>query len=135
MGVQDDEYGDRPEGFWREFFLLRPERPTLRRMLDAIGPDDLEVTQTRQLFARAVAATKGSHAQQQQGGGGGADGHALEVSSSHPAASTSEMETMGERTTLTCVCGADSKHLLRRGPLEKVHECELRYHRGARGAG
>lgn len=83
MDTQDDDDEDKPEGFWCEFFLLRPDRPTLRRILDAIGPDDLvnlEVAQTRQLFARAVAAVRGPHGPQQQQGGGGPDGHALEVS-------------------------------------------------------
>ncbi|KAH8677679.1 hypothetical protein BX600DRAFT_134207 [Xylariales sp. PMI_506] len=48
---------EKPEGFWREFFLLKPERPTLQRILTALRPDDLIALQpqTRQLFARAVA--------------------------------------------------------------------------------
>ncbi|KAK3386409.1 hypothetical protein B0H63DRAFT_467739 [Podospora didyma] len=57
----DNDDGEKPEGFWREFFLLRPDRATLRRILDEISPNDLLhfELQTGQLFSRAVAALKG----------------------------------------------------------------------------
>ncbi|KAL1995794.1 hypothetical protein VTN49DRAFT_660 [Thermomyces lanuginosus] len=44
------------EGFWREFFLLSPEKTQLQRILDAIESDDLLTlqAQTQQLFARAI---------------------------------------------------------------------------------
>ncbi|RMJ28144.1 hypothetical protein PHISP_00998 [Aspergillus sp. HF37] len=44
------------EGFWREFFLLPPDRGTLNAVLDGLSPDDtlsLQV-QTQHLFARAI---------------------------------------------------------------------------------
>lgn len=71
---QDDEGADLSEGFWREFFLLRPERPALKRLLEELGPGDMLVLeeQTRELFAQCVEAIKG--------GRGVAEGHALDVS-------------------------------------------------------
>ncbi|KAM0513139.1 hypothetical protein ACHAPE_008177 [Trichoderma viride] len=57
---KDDDDGDKSEGFWREFFLLRPDRPTLRKMLDEIHPGDLLLLEgrTRELFSQAIAAVK-----------------------------------------------------------------------------
>ncbi|CAK7262558.1 hypothetical protein SEPCBS57363_000127 [Sporothrix epigloea] len=56
-----DELLDHPDhlpsdGFWAEFFLLRPDRRALRERLDALTAGDLLVleAQTRQLFVRAV---------------------------------------------------------------------------------
>jgi hypothetical protein len=65
---------DRSEGFWKEFFLLRPDRPSLRQILDDTGPNDLLHLehQTRQLFAQAIAALRHPY--------GVADSHALDVS-------------------------------------------------------
>ncbi|KAI0454437.1 hypothetical protein F5B21DRAFT_514707 [Xylaria acuta] len=55
-----DAESDKPEGFWREFFLLKPDRASLLKILDNFGPDDLInlQPQTRQLFLRAVACLK-----------------------------------------------------------------------------
>ncbi|KAI0843257.1 DUF1741-domain-containing protein [Hypoxylon sp. FL0890] len=68
-----DPDGDKPEGFWREFFLLKPDRLALHRILSRLGPDDLISlqSQTQQLFFRAVECLKKS--------GGVADLHALET--------------------------------------------------------
>ncbi|KAL7892650.1 DUF1741 domain-containing protein [Trichoderma sp. SZMC 28014] len=57
---KDDDDGDKSEGFWREFFLLRPDRPTLRKMLNEIHPADLLLLEgrTRELFSQAIAAVK-----------------------------------------------------------------------------
>ncbi|KAJ4392599.1 hypothetical protein N0V85_006931 [Neurospora sp. IMI 360204] len=62
----DEEYLDhqsltQTEGFWTEFFILKPSRPALRQILDPISPSDLlhlYSSQTRQLFFRAVSALK-----------------------------------------------------------------------------
>ncbi|KAL8945700.1 MAG: hypothetical protein Q9222_007800, partial [Ikaeria aurantiellina] len=45
------------DGFWREFFLLRPDKASLRRRLDSLSVDDLLHIQeaTQQLFRQAVA--------------------------------------------------------------------------------
>ncbi|KAI0389701.1 hypothetical protein F5Y17DRAFT_109396 [Xylariaceae sp. FL0594] len=68
-----DAEGEKPEGFWREFFLLKPDRAALLKMLDGFGPDDLIhlQPQTQQLFFRAVGCLKA--------GIGAADLHALET--------------------------------------------------------
>ncbi|KAH6604940.1 hypothetical protein Trco_006647 [Trichoderma cornu-damae] len=51
---------DKSDSFWREFFLLRPKRPALRKTLDEIHPADLLLLEarTRELFSRAIAAVK-----------------------------------------------------------------------------
>ncbi|KAK1963459.1 DUF1741-domain-containing protein [Colletotrichum sublineola] len=69
----DDGDYERSEGFWREFFLLRPDRAALRRILDGLGPAAILALEehTRELFARAVAAVKS--------GQGVADLHALDT--------------------------------------------------------
>ncbi|KXH27844.1 hypothetical protein CSIM01_06763 [Colletotrichum simmondsii] len=69
--AEDD--AERSEGFWREFFLLRPDRPALKRILDGLGPADMLALEehTRELFARAVTAMKS--------GQGVADLHALDT--------------------------------------------------------
>lgn len=61
------------EGFWREFFLLKPDRTSLRRDLDELTPGDLLQIeeQTRELFSRSVKALKGAQ--------GVAELHALDV--------------------------------------------------------
>ncbi|KAK3311996.1 hypothetical protein B0H66DRAFT_100604 [Apodospora peruviana] len=71
---KDEDDTEKSEGFWREFFLLKPDRRALRQILDEIRPEDLLhfELQTRQLFARAVAALKG-------GTQGVADLHALDT--------------------------------------------------------
>ncbi|KAF4982807.1 hypothetical protein FZEAL_1659 [Fusarium zealandicum] len=61
---KDDHDEEKTEGFWAEFFLLRPDRAVLRRLLDELRPSDvllLEV-RTRELFARAIATVKSGHA-------------------------------------------------------------------------
>ncbi|EER23601.1 hypothetical protein D8B26_001729 [Coccidioides posadasii str. Silveira] len=50
------DYVEPTEGFWREFLLLPPDRPSLAEMLNRIGPDDMLhiQAQTQRLFARAI---------------------------------------------------------------------------------
>ncbi|KAF5646632.1 UPF0588 membrane protein [Fusarium tjaetaba] len=60
-----DDYDDeeKTDGFWTEFFLLRPDRAALRRILNELSPShvlSLDV-RTQELFARGIAALKGSH--------------------------------------------------------------------------
>ncbi|ELQ34128.1 hypothetical protein OOU_Y34scaffold00793g10 [Pyricularia oryzae Y34] len=71
---EDEEGLAQTEGFWQEFFLLRPDRTSLRRILDELGPEELleREDETRELFARAIAAMK-------RGSKGIADIHALET--------------------------------------------------------
>lgn len=39
--VKTSDYADPSEGFWREFFLLSPDKEQLQRVLDQLSPDDL----------------------------------------------------------------------------------------------
>ena len=39
--IQEDDDAQRPEGFWREFFLLRPDQASLQRILGDLSADDL----------------------------------------------------------------------------------------------
>lgn len=57
---EDDEGVELSEGFWEEFFLLRPDFTGLRRILNSLGPDDLLHFQahSQQLFLRAIARVK-----------------------------------------------------------------------------
>lgn len=72
--LQDDDDGDKSEGFWREFFLLPPNRAALRDILGGLRPSEVVLLegQTRELFGRAVKTVKG--------GKGVAASHALDVS-------------------------------------------------------
>lgn len=50
------DYAEPSEGFWREFFLLAPDRGQLHLILDQLSPDvtlNLQL-QTQQLFSRAI---------------------------------------------------------------------------------
>ncbi|OKL60019.1 hypothetical protein UA08_04770 [Talaromyces atroroseus] len=61
------------DGFWREFYLLPPDRAHLRRILDAISPDDTLLLQgvTQRLFARSIREAAAGTAPN--------DAHALET--------------------------------------------------------
>ncbi|KAJ2892244.1 hypothetical protein MKZ38_010098 [Zalerion maritima] len=70
--VDDDE---QTEGFWKEFFLLKPDRLSLRRILEEESPDDLlNYPQSRQLFTRAVACLRSESSSRAN-----ADLHALDT--------------------------------------------------------
>ena len=45
------------DGFWTEFFLLKPDKGALQKRLDGLHPDDLLQLQheSQQLFSRAVS--------------------------------------------------------------------------------
>lgn len=38
---KEDEEEEKPEGFWQEFFLHKPDAASLRKILDELSPDDL----------------------------------------------------------------------------------------------
>lgn len=42
-----DEEEDKSEGFWKEFFLLKPDKATLQKTIDQLSPDDLLHLQVR----------------------------------------------------------------------------------------
>ncbi|KAL8992387.1 MAG: hypothetical protein Q9188_007600, partial [Gyalolechia gomerana] len=52
-----NESAELSDGFWKEFFLLRPDKSSLQRRLEKIDADDLLQIQaeTQQLFRRAIA--------------------------------------------------------------------------------
>ncbi|KAM7208176.1 protein of unknown function (DUF1741) domain containing protein [Naviculisporaceae sp. PSN 640] len=96
-----DDGTEKSEGFWREFFLLKPDRASLRQILDEIRPDDLLhfELQTRQLFARAVGALKTSH--------GAADIHALDTLSIFLVAVLSKKYTNPSSDIIEVLSGLD----------------------------
>lgn len=49
--MQATENVEPSEGFWREFYLLPPDRTFLRRLLDGISPDDTLLLQVGALIA------------------------------------------------------------------------------------
>ncbi|KAL8765177.1 MAG: hypothetical protein Q9209_007676 [Squamulea sp. 1 TL-2023] len=51
LETHGDEVPDFDDGFWREFFLLWPDKANLRRRLEDINADDLLQIQVRQLLA------------------------------------------------------------------------------------
>ncbi|OAL51156.1 DUF1741-domain-containing protein [Pyrenochaeta sp. DS3sAY3a] len=56
----DDEDAELSEGFWQEFFLHRPDAAGLKRILAAIGPDEMlhQQAHSQQLFSRAILCLK-----------------------------------------------------------------------------
>lgn len=46
--AQDEEEQELSEGYWREFFLLRPDKATLQQLLNDLSPDDLLHLQVRE---------------------------------------------------------------------------------------
>ncbi|KAF2258639.1 DUF1741-domain-containing protein [Lojkania enalia] len=63
-GDDDDDEIDLSEGFWEEFFLLRPDLAGLRRILAALGPDNILHSQahTQQLFGHAIQRVRQARA-------------------------------------------------------------------------
>ena len=58
---QEDEYAEeKSDGFWKEFFLLRPDRQRFRDLLNKIPPAEVLAFEgrTRELFSRATEAVK-----------------------------------------------------------------------------
>ena len=57
---QDDEEFSNSDGFWEEFFLLRPDKGRLEKLLERLTADDLLQLQheTQHLFARAIDQVK-----------------------------------------------------------------------------
>jgi hypothetical protein len=39
--LQDEEDREKSEGYWREFFLLKPDKATLQKIILELSPDDL----------------------------------------------------------------------------------------------
>ncbi|KAL2265841.1 hypothetical protein VTJ83DRAFT_6941 [Remersonia thermophila] len=97
----DSDETERSEGFWKEFFLLRPDRPSLREILDDIDPNELLQLehQTRQLFARAVGALRNPF--------GVADLHALDTLSVFMASVLGKKYTNPSSDIIELLAGLD----------------------------
>ncbi|KAL5628603.1 hypothetical protein BROUX41_003351 [Berkeleyomyces rouxiae] len=56
----DDELDEKPEGYWREFFLLKPDGPALRAVLSALPPSALlqYEARTQEILLQAIVALK-----------------------------------------------------------------------------
>ncbi|TDZ24839.1 UPF0588 membrane protein [Colletotrichum orbiculare MAFF 240422] len=98
---KDEDDAEKSEGFWREFFLLRPDRAALRKILDGLGPADMLALEedTRELFARAVAAVKS--------GQGVADLHALDTLSIFLCSALSKKYAHPSSDIITVLAGID----------------------------
>ncbi|KAF1809114.1 DUF1741-domain-containing protein [Eremomyces bilateralis CBS 781.70] len=58
--LDDEDEAEKPEGFWREFFLHKPDTAGLRQLLANLTPDDMLHLQfrTQQLVSHAIAYIK-----------------------------------------------------------------------------
>ncbi|KAH6621617.1 hypothetical protein B0J18DRAFT_432959 [Chaetomium sp. MPI-SDFR-AT-0129] len=97
----DSDEVEHSEGFWKEFFLLRPDRPALRKILNDQSPDDLLQLnhQTRQLFAQATTALRRPY--------GVADLHALETLSTFLLAVLAKKYTNPSSDIIDLLAGLD----------------------------
>ncbi|RDW82207.1 DUF1741-domain-containing protein [Coleophoma cylindrospora] len=97
---EDDEQ-ELSEGYWREFFLLKPDKATLQQILNDLSPDDLLQLQeqTRELFTRAVGCIKAGSAP--------ADGNALDTVTAFLAAVLPKKYTNPSSDIITVLAGLD----------------------------
>ncbi|CAD6500946.1 BgTH12-06649 [Blumeria graminis f. sp. triticale] len=53
---KDEDEVETTEGFWKELFLLKPDKPALLQLIDSLSPEDLLQfqTQTQELFTRGI---------------------------------------------------------------------------------
>ncbi|MCJ1433101.1 hypothetical protein MMC27_002460 [Xylographa pallens] len=97
----DEEDHSHSEGFWSEFFLLRPDKASLQRRLEAVSADDLLHFQyeTQQLFLHAVRHIKSARAP--------ADEVALETLTVFLAGVLSKRYTNPSSDIITVLAGLD----------------------------
>lgn len=98
---KDEDDSEKSEGFWREFFLLKPDKATLRTILLELSPEDLLHLQgqTRQLFSRAVTCIKAGSAP--------ADSHALDTVTAFLASVLPKKYTNPSSDIINVVAGLD----------------------------
>ncbi|MCJ1381536.1 hypothetical protein MMC17_004647 [Xylographa soralifera] len=98
--VDEDDHSH-SEGFWSEFFLLRPDKASLQRRLEAVSADDLLHFQyeTQQLFLHAVRHIKSGTAS--------ADEVALETLTVFLAGVLSKRYTNPSSDIITVLAGLD----------------------------
>ncbi|KAJ5908822.1 hypothetical protein N7495_001504 [Penicillium taxi] len=90
------------EGFWREFFLLPPDRDRLHALLDGLSPDDTLglQTQTQSFFARAV--------REASSGVASADSYALDTLSIFLTSILSKKYTNPSSDVITVLAGLNN---------------------------
>ncbi|KAF9888113.1 hypothetical protein FE257_009249 [Aspergillus nanangensis] len=99
---QTSDYSEPSEGFWREFFLLPPDRGHLSSILDQISPDEilnLQV-QTQQLFVRAIRGAASAT--------GPVDSYALETLTVFLACILKKKYTNPSSDIITALAGLDN---------------------------
>ncbi|KAJ5369804.1 uncharacterized protein N7496_005896 [Penicillium cataractarum] len=97
----EDVYVEPSEGFWREFFLLPPDRARLHSLLDGLSPDEtLSLqTQTKHLFARAI--------REASSGAAPADSYALDTLTVFLTSILSKKYTNPSSDVITVLAGLD----------------------------
>ncbi|KAE8452866.1 hypothetical protein EG329_013138 [Mollisiaceae sp. DMI_Dod_QoI] len=98
---KDEEDHEKSEGYWREFFLLKPDKATLQKLIHDLSPDDLLhlQVQTRQLFSRAVGCIKSGSAP--------TDAHALDTITAFLAAVLPKKYTNPSSDIINVIAGLD----------------------------
>ncbi|KAJ5054208.1 uncharacterized protein L3040_000489 [Drepanopeziza brunnea f. sp. 'multigermtubi'] len=98
---KDEEDSETTEGFWKEFFLLKPDKATLQNLIGELSPDDLShlQVQTRQLFIRAVVCIKAGSAP--------ADAHALDTITAFLTPVLSKKYTNASSDIINVLAGLD----------------------------
>ncbi|KHJ33956.1 putative chromosome 10 open reading frame 76 [Erysiphe necator] len=99
FSVDDDQ--ETTEGFWRVFFLLKPDKSALLRLIDALSPEDFLSlqTETQQLFNKAVKCIRA--------GKGPADLNALETCTALMAAIFRKKYTNPSSDVIDLLAGLD----------------------------
>ncbi|CZS88119.1 uncharacterized protein RCO7_01085 [Rhynchosporium graminicola] len=98
---KDEEDHEKTEGYWKEFFLLKPDKATLQKLIWELSPDDLLhlQVQTRQLFVRAIGCIKVGSAP--------ADAHALDTLTAFLTSVLSKKYTNASSDIINVLAGLD----------------------------
>jgi len=98
---KDEEDHEKTEGYWKEFFLLKPDKAALQKLIGESSPDDLLhlQVQTRQLFTRAVGRIKAGSAP--------ADAHALDTITAFLTSVLSKKYTNASSDIINVLAGLD----------------------------
>lgn len=99
--AQEESEEEKSEGFWREFFLLKPDKASLQRTLNETDANDLLHIQveTRQLFLRAIRHVKA--------GLGPADANALDTLTAYLSAVLSKKYNNPSSDIINVLAGLD----------------------------
>ncbi|RAH71586.1 ARMH3 family protein [Aspergillus aculeatinus CBS 121060] len=99
---QTTDFAEPSEGFWREFFLLPPDRSQLNALLNQLSPDEtLNLqAQTQQLFTRAISEA--------ESGSSPVDSYALETLTVFLACVLKKKYTNPSSDVITVLAGLDN---------------------------